>query len=193
MLRRDEVERPQLVVCASGNLGLIYVTSRAGRVSLERIEAAYPDLVDGLRREPGIGFVLAHSERTGPLVLGRAGRRYLAEDHVGAAVEGEDPLASFGPHAAAALRRLDSFPHCGDLAVNSLLDPITDGVASFEELAGSHGGLGGPQTAPFLIFPAEWELPAGRIEGAPAVHAVLRRWLERLPPGKIDRVSERSK
>ena len=47
-------------------------------------------------------------------------------------------------------------------------------VAAFEELIGSHGGLGGWQTRASLLYPADW----ARQEplGAPAVHR-QPKWL----------------
>ncbi len=116
------------------------------------------------------------SELHGPLALGRDGVRHLANGRI----EGSDPLAPFGPRAADHLRRLDGFPHVADVVVNSCYDPDTGEVASFEEMVGSHGGLGGPQNVPFLMFPAEWagdDLHVGR---APELYAVLRGWLDRL-------------
>ena len=50
-------------------------------------------------------------------------------------------------------------------------------VAAFEELIGSHGGLGGFQTEPFILHPAEWELDEPVPLGAPAIYRNLRRWL----------------
>ena len=47
-----------------------------------------------------------------------------------------------------------------------------------EELIGAHGGLGGPQTKPFLLHPAEWEPDLAPLIGAPAVYDQLRRWME---------------
>ena len=40
--------------------------------------------------------------------------------------------------------------------VNSRYDPELEEVAAFEEQVSSHGGLGGPQTHPFLLYPAEF-------------------------------------
>jgi len=54
-------------------------------------------------------------------------------------------------------------------------------VAAFEELVGSHGGLGGDQATAFVMFPAEWELENKHIVGAPALHAQFKRWLEQFP------------
>ena len=165
-----------VVVCASGNLGLVYLASDATRLSREAIDARYPGLIDGLVAHPGVGLVLVGSSERGPVVVGRDGVRYLADDRV----EGSDPLARFGPHACAHLRRLDTFPHVGDLVVVSQLDVATGEVAAFEELVGSHGGLGGPQTSPFLVFPAAWEPGDGDLVGAPAVHGLLQTWRDHL-------------
>ena len=35
---------------------------------------------------------------------------------------------------------------------------LGDEVAAFEELIGSHGGLGGFQTRPFIMHPADWTI-----------------------------------
>lgn len=162
-----------VVVCASGNLALVYLTHRQGRLTLEEISGALPDLTRGLAAHEGIGFVLVRSQRHGPLVLGRAGVHHLRDGRV----DGADPLAGFGAHAADHLRRLDAFPHVGDLVVNSAVDPESGETAAFEELVGSHGGMGGPQTAAFLVFPAELPLDDRPIIAARAVNRVLRRWV----------------
>jgi uncharacterized membrane protein YvlD (DUF360 family) len=163
-----------IVVAASGNLALVYLARHPGRATMEEIEERHPELISGLVRHPGIGWVMVRSRRFGPVVLGRAGRRFLREDRV----EGEDPLAGFGPAAAADLRRHDELPHTGDLVVNSSYDPVTQEVAAFEDLIGCHGGLGGWQDRPVLIHPAAWPVD-GELTGADAVHRQLVRWLER--------------
>ena len=108
---------------------------------------------------------------------GRDRRRAADAGSPDDAVEGEDPLADFGPHVADHLRRHDSFPHCPDILVNSMYDPAADEVAPFEEFMGSHGGLGGPQMHPFAVVPAEWREPAAPIVGVEAMHEALRDWL----------------
>ena len=95
-------------------------------------------------------------------------------------MEGEDPLAPFGEHAADHLRRTDGFAHCPDLLVNSHYWADLDEVAAFEELVGSHGGLGGGQAFPFVLFPRTLPWPDGPVVGAPAVHAIMRGWLAQL-------------
>jgi hypothetical protein len=106
--------------------------------------------------------------------MGRSGVHYLDGDRI----VGEDPLGPFGPAAADDLRRLDAMPNVGDLVLNSSLDPATDEVAAFEELVGSHGGLGGWQTEAFVLYPTDWPEPDGPLVGAPAVHRQLTAWLD---------------
>jgi hypothetical protein len=37
--------------------------------------------------------------------------------------------------------------------------------------------MGGPQSFPFVLFPADLHYPEQAVVGAEAVHRVLRRWL----------------
>lgn len=163
---------PELVVCASGNLALVYFPRLPGRVTLERLEAAWPGMVASLARHPGIGLLMIRSESRGAVVVGRDGVRYLDEE----GFEGRDPLEPYGEHAATGLRRVDRMEHCGDIVAVSMLDPDTDEVAAFEELIGSHGGLGGPQTEAFILHPADWQIDEPLV-GADAVYRQIRRWL----------------
>ena len=125
---------------------------------------------------PGIGFIAVRTHDRGTVVLGREGIRYLHDDRV----EGTDPLAPFGPHAVADVRRHDTLAHVGDLVINSPIDPGTEEVAAYEELVGCHGGLGGWQTQAVLVHPAEWAVDTPPLIGADAVHHQLVRWLEQI-------------
>ena len=60
-----------------------------------------------------------------------------------------------------------------------MFDPESLEVAAFEELVGCHGGIGGWQTKPMLVHPAEWTVE-GDLLGAESVHRQLVRWLEAL-------------
>jgi uncharacterized membrane protein YvlD (DUF360 family) len=164
---------PELSVMASGCLGLVTFPREPGRVTLERIRSRWPKLIPTLREHPGIGFVLVRSERHGATVIGAQGTNYLDEGRV----KGHDPLAPFGPNAARHVKRTDGFPHCPDLVLNSKYWDETDEVAAFEELVGSHGGMGGAQSSPFALVPADWEPPRGEVVGAEAMHAQFRAWL----------------
>ncbi|WP_103531200.1 phage holin family protein [Streptomyces sp. SM11] len=177
------------IVLASGNLGLISFPDIGGRASREQIERRHPALLSTLANHPGIGFLLVRAEH-GSVVLGPGG----AEVPVAELTDGEGPLAVFGVGAAAAVRRTDTFPHVADVMVNSMYDPGTGTVHAFEEQIGSHGGLGGEQSRPFLLWPrgltdpldivaaetAEGAPvpPGGGLVGAEAVHRVLTRWLQ---------------
>ena len=161
-----------VVVLASGNLGLIYLMEKPRRLSIEEIEAGHPDLVEALRRHPHIGFLMAHSLEHGAVVLGASGTNYLDQNRV----EGEDPLARFPANAAHHLRRAGRFANAPDVLVNSFYDPSLEQGCAFEELISFHGGLGGPQTRPFILHPADLPMPAEPVVGAAAVHDVLMGW-----------------
>jgi uncharacterized membrane protein YvlD (DUF360 family) len=167
---------PELSVMASGNLGLISFPGEPGRVTMERIEGLHPRLLPALREHPGIAFVMVRSGLHGAVALGRRGTHFLDEDRI----EGEDPLLPFGPNGARHLRRTDAFPHCPDVMVNSTYWDETGEVAAFEELVGSHGGMGGTQSHPFVLHPAELPWPDESVVGAEQVHRVLRGWLAEL-------------
>jgi hypothetical protein len=168
-----------MVVLASGNLGVVYSTRRDERVTLEELEDVFPGLLDGLAQHVGIGFVMVRSKERGTVIIGDQGRYYLDGDRV----EGENPLGVFGPNASAHLRRADGFPDVPDLLVNSFYDPETQEGAAFEELIGFHGGLGGYQTQPFVLCPAEFEVGDGELIGAESVYHLFKGWLKQLNNG----------
>ena len=163
---------PGVVAVSSGHVAMVSFVEHPGRVELETIEAEFPDLLPALVDHPGVGFALVRSAEFGPVVLGHDGVRRLATDEV----LGEDPLAAYGPHAADLVRRVDGFPHCPDVMINSRYDPMCDDASPFEVHVGSHGGMGGPQSRGFVVHPADLQVP-DEIVGAEALHRVLRGWL----------------
>jgi uncharacterized membrane protein YvlD (DUF360 family) len=169
----DPEEVPELVVMASGCLGLVYFPREPDRLTMERIEELYPDLIPALVNHPAIGFLMLRSAAAGPLAVGRLGVNYLDEGRV----EGEDPLAPFGPNAARHVRRADAFAHVADIMINGAYDEATTEVPAFEELVGSHGGMGGSQSFPFVLFPARWTPPGHPVVGAEQMHQCFRAWL----------------
>jgi uncharacterized membrane protein YvlD (DUF360 family) len=175
----DEASKADVIVLASGNLGLVSFTDIEARATAEELGVRFPGLIAGLAQHPGIGFVLVRSESLGGLVIGGGGIHYLVDDRV----EGEDPLAGFGPNAADHLRRTDAFTNAPDILVNSFYDPHADEGAAFEELIGFHGGMGGNQTHPFLLFPAGFDLPDEPIVGAATVHHLFKRWMASINDG----------
>ena len=175
--QRDGIEAKgdglDIIVLASGNLGLVYGSHVEQRLTMEQIEALFPGLLDGLVRHEGIGFVMVHSAEHGPVAIGAEGRVYLEDGRV----EGKNPLAPFGPHAAQQLLRYDGFPDAPDVYINSFYDPETGEGAAFEEQIGFHGGMGGPQTQPFVLYPTELLPPQEPLVGPVAIYHLLKSWL----------------
>ncbi|WP_079081247.1 MULTISPECIES: phage holin family protein [Streptomyces] len=177
--RRRPARRREPIVLASGNLGLISFPDVPHRMTKEEIDARHPALLTTLANHPGIGFLLVRSEEHDGVVLGA----YGAEIPLARLDDEPGPLARFGPGAADAVRRTHSFPHTADIMVNSAYDPADGEVLAFEEQIGSHGGLGGAQSQPFLLSPRDLSAPVAageRLTGAEQIHHVLRRWLNEL-------------
>jgi hypothetical protein len=179
---KNDVSDREVVVLGSGNLGLVYLREEEHRLTREDIDERHPRLLTALRSHPHVGFVLVHSDAHGPVVLGARGEHYLAEERV----VGEDPLAPFSPSAAYHLRRTDRFPHAPDILVNSFYDPQLDEGCAFEELISFHGGLGGPQTRPFILHPPSLATPSEEIVGAVGVHDLLAGWRKSLQRERPD-------
>jgi len=177
-LDQEEVPPPAdestIAVVGSGNLGLVWFTGHDHRLTAEELEELHPNLVTTLAAHPGVAMLMVRTAAEGAVVLGPKGVRYLDRDRV----DGEDPTTLFGPHTVMSLQRADAMTHAPDLLLISQYDPELGEVAAFEELIGSHGGLGGPQTEPFILHPTEWQLDEAVPLGAPAIYRNIRHWLE---------------
>ncbi len=186
------LDASSIAVVGSGNLGLVWFTGHDRRLTVEELEGLHPGLVASVAAHPGIAMLLVRSAARGAVVFGPNGTRYLDEDRV----EGEDPTTLFGPHTIMSLKREDAMIHAPDLLLLSQYDPELGEVAAFEELIGSHGGLGGPQTEPFILHPVEWGLDEEVPLGAPAIYRNIRRWLDtigiQLGTPKVERESTRT-
>ena len=172
----ESAKNANIVVYGSGSSGLVYFTDSKERLTLEQIGEAHPGIVLGLSQHPGIGFVLVKSAEHGSMAIGKKGVYYLDKD----AVEGENPLADYGPNAAIHLRRESSFSNCPDIIVNAVLDPKTEEIAGFENQVGHHGGMGGPQNHAFILYPAELPYDGKPVVGAEQVYKLLRGWREKV-------------
>ena len=169
---KNDVSDRDVVVLGSGNLGLVYLMEERRRLTLEEIDERHPKLIPALRSHPHIGWLLVRSSEHGAVALGPRGAHYLSTGRI----EGEDPLAGFSPHAPEHLLRTDGFEHVADIMVGSFYDHVLEEGCAFEELICFHGGIGGPQTRPFILHPAELEVPDGPILGAASVHGILAGW-----------------
>jgi hypothetical protein len=163
-------------VASSGNLAHVYFTGQPGLVAAETIEAFSPGLIEGLAHHPGIGAILVRSAAGHALVVGRAGRLDLNTSQL----DGYDPLAAYGSRAAENLLRMDAFTTAGDLVLLGAVDRVTGEVTAFEQLIGSHGGLGGWQSDAFIMCPATLALDENPPVGAPAMYRQLVAWRTQL-------------
>jgi uncharacterized membrane protein YvlD (DUF360 family) len=171
---------PDVVVASSGNLAHVYFTGRPGRLTYESIEELYPGLIGALAGHPGIGALLVRTGTGQAVVLGPRGRIDLNAG----GLDGIDPLAVYGARAAENLAHLDHFENVGDLILLGAADEVSGEVTGFEELVGSHGGLGGWQTEPFVLCPAGFTLVEDPPVGAPAIYRQLIAWQTQLQSPK---------
>jgi hypothetical protein len=169
---KKDVSGRHAVVLGSGNLGLIYLMEEQRRLTREEIDERHPRLIPALRSHPHVGWILVRSAEHGAVAIGPSGEHYLDQGRI----EGDDPLAAFSPNARRHLLRTDGFPHVADIMVGSFYDPELDEGCAFEELISFHGGIGGPQTRPFILAPVDLPTPDEPIVGAARVHEVLSSW-----------------
>jgi hypothetical protein len=117
---------------------------------------------------------MVHSGVHGTIVLGKHGKINISTGKV----EEENPLTYYGPLTFPNLVQADSFPNVPDVLVMSTYWKETDEIAAFEELVSSHGGAGGQQSRPFILYPAQFDLGTQNIVGAEAVYKVFKRWTD---------------
>ena len=174
--RKAASTAPDVVVASSGSLAHVYFMSQPDRMTDATIETHYPHVIEGLARHPGIGALVVRSTSGNALVLGPQGRLDLTANHL----DGVDPLDAYGPRATESLLHLDGLSNVGDLILLGAIDPVSEEVTGFEELIGSHGGLGGWQGEPFILCPETLRLTEGLPVGAPAVYRQLKTWQAQL-------------
>jgi uncharacterized membrane protein YvlD (DUF360 family) len=178
-----------IVVCSSGNLAHVYFSESPGRVTTEQLLKYFPTFLDLLVSHPGIGFVVTINEDGEILVMGKRGMRRLKSGQV----EGKDPLhlyaTSNSDKLERGLRKLCEYPSSGDVILNgSFLD--NGAVVTFENQVGTHGGAGGLQTEPFVIYPERYNRRFTEINSPEEMHEFMS-WI--MADGvKERRVAERS-
>jgi hypothetical protein len=146
-----------ILVLVGGNLANVYFPQFDGKMTAVELEQLHPGLLDNLVAHPDIGLVVTYTETGMPWVIGKSGARNLGNDTL---TGDSDPLNAYGDGdlRAAQIKRVADFPHAGDLIIIS--NTYEHGqVAAFEELIGSHGGIGGQQTDAFLFHPADIVVP----------------------------------
>ena len=172
----QELSDSEVIVLASGNLAMIYLTQWSQRLTYEELNSYFPELIPGIINNEYVGFILVNSKEHGDLAIGKNGTYYLDSDKI----DGENPLEGFGDNIVRHLKRTSSFEHTPDILVNSFYDEKADEVCAFEELVGSHGGAGGDQSKPFILYPSSWNVSDDDIIGAESIYKLLKENLEEL-------------
>jgi hypothetical protein len=172
----QELSDSEVIVLASGNLAMIYLTQWSKRLTYEELNSYFPELIPGIVNNEYVGFILVKSQEHGDLAIGKNGTYYLDSDKI----EGENPLEGFGDNIARHLKRTSSFEHTPDILVNSFYDEEADEVCAFEELVGSHGGAGGDQSKPFILYPSSWKVSDDDIIGAENIYKLIKENLAEL-------------
>jgi uncharacterized membrane protein YvlD (DUF360 family) len=166
----QELSDSEVIVLASGNLAMIYLTQWSQRLTYEELNSYFPELIPGIINNEYVGFILVKSKEHGDLAIGKNGTYYLDSGEI----EGENPLEGFGDNIVRHLKRTSSFEHTPDILVNSFYDKEADEVCAFEELVGSHGGAGGDQSKPFILYPSSWNVGDEEIIGAENIYKLLK-------------------
>ena len=175
----EEQGDSEVIVLASGNLAMIYLTQWTHRLTYEEIQKFFPELIPGIVNNEYIGFLVVRSSEKGDMAIGKNGTYYLDTDEI----EGENPLEGFGKNIARHIKRNSAFKYTPDILVNSFYDEENDEVCAFEELVGSHGGAGGSQSKPFILYPSEWKIDDEEIIGAESIYRILKDNLKKLKEG----------
>ena len=177
---KAELSDSEVIVLASGNLAMIYLTQWSHRLTYEELNEYFPELIPGILKNEYIGFIVVRSSEKGDMVIGKNGIYYLDSDEI----EGENPLEGFGDNIAMHIKRNSAFKHTPDILVNSFYDSENDEVCAFEELVGSHGGAGGSQSRPFILYPSSWNVGDEKIIGAENIYKLLKENLQKLKQNK---------
>ena len=173
---QQKLSDSEVIVLASGNLAMIYLTQWSQRLTYEELNTYFPELIPGIINNEYVGFILVKSKEHGDLAIGKNGTYYLDSGEI----DGENPLEGFGNNIVRHLKRTSSFEHTPDILVNSFYDEEANEVCAFEELVGSHGGAGGEQSKPFILYPSSWKVSDDEIIGAENIYKLIKENLAEL-------------
>ena len=164
----------QVIVLGSGCTGLVYFTDAPERLTYEAIQARYPELILGLVKHPGIGFVMVKSAEDGAVVARRERHPLPRPGHVRGRGGPAGGLRAERRAAPAAREQLRQLPRPGRQ------QPATTRrrgeLCGFENQVSHHGGLGGPQNHAFIFHPTALAAPDEPVIWATGVYRVLRGW-----------------
>ncbi len=142
---KEAHERDGVRVIAAGPNAFVYFLDNSDALTLEQIEARYPNLGEDLSRSRGIGLVLVRT--AGDPVCFWRGKRYRLEDL------GAGPFADRVDLAlvVSGIRDLMAMPSAGDLVLYGL--EASPGHVSFIRETGAHAGPSADEMQTFIITP----------------------------------------
>ena len=171
----DLSRRRDIVVRSSGSLAHVYFNVTPRPLELSEIALLYPQLLPRLVEHPAIGLVMGR-EGDDVVVMGPRGTLTLNEGQP--RVRGEDPLDTLAdaPLAVEELRQMARFPHSGDLILLGAWEPHPpQRVIAFEDQVASHGGLGGEQLYPFILYADHRKLNPDQLTNACKLYTFFRQ------------------
>ena len=172
---KNDVSGEDVVVLASGNLGLVYLMDQPRRMTLEEIEERHPRLLSTLAGHPRIRVA------AGPLPAARRPRDRPRRGGTSSRTAGSKwtTRSSFSPNAAR-----HPPPHRGRVPARRgpswsgrSTDPdLDEGAALSRSSSPFTEALAGPRRRAFVLHPAKLAMPDEPLVGAAAVNALLRGW-----------------
>jgi hypothetical protein len=172
--REEETKKVgNITIVNSSPMSNIYFNLSRDRVDIEEIERAYPGLIGALIRHDGIGLVVGRSSGV-PMILSKVGRVWYNQE--GKKIDGTDPLDAFGEPAYIEKEILQQFtiPSAGDLVLYGAFKQSH--VINFEEQMGGHGGVGGMQNYPFILYPKRIDFPFRKVKNAKELYKVFSQY-----------------
>lgn len=155
-----------IVVAHAYSMGNVYFNFSKGKVKMEEIEQRYPGMMQKMAEHPSMGFVVARTQ-DGMVIQGKEGKVTVGKN--GAVVEGTDPVAKYGDSNVITGQIADylKLPNTGDVLMFSTFH---DGrIIDFNDhysMVSLHGGLGGEQTEPFLLYGSDVGIEPGKVNKA---------------------------
>jgi hypothetical protein len=168
----ENTNSPILAVYSSA-LANVYFTQQPERLTLSDIERIAPGLLRAVVQHEGVELVVGREgEKT--VVLRAEGVTYLED----ATPEQLSFLSKYDEPTLVArqLQELAAVPQAGDLLI---FGAYQNGVVvNFEDHAGAHGGLGGPQAFPFMAIPTDVDLSVTEVQDATELYTLFeeRYW-----------------
>ncbi len=184
---RPQAKDRELVFSHVYSMGKIDVAGAPGTLSRVEVEAAYPGLLAKLRDHPALGLVAAREADGGIRLLGKTGTAALSAEGRLTPGEGLDPLLPYADERAPRevlarhIRNYLDMDESGDLVVFGAYEDgaVVDLNVKYT-LASQHGGMGGEQMHPFILYkPGVLRLEPESILDATGLHPALRELVGR--------------